>query len=442
MELREECSKEFYRPNFLEQFKIRSKSADISAVIPTYNRCPFNKNSENYKYNPLIMCVRTLLLQKSPLKEIIIVDDASTDNTRSAVKELQQEAYNKKGIEVRYFHNDERKGSSISRNIGAKHASGKYLFFLDDDCVPAPYLTFITKIVIEKLEEQDSHFAVLVLPVYDRASFPATAINADDLTRSFFKRESMSARFNSFPTEYLKVKNRFLNTNLKIFRPIKVYQTWGHFIIDRSKYLDVGGFPDFATWPNKAGEEQEFASRLIENTYSLYYLPGTQAASYHGAFGAKIGKFKGIDWLAEITNNKLSLIKYSRICENGTISGNRVGVEDYFYSKIIAAFCIIYKRNMKEAINYAKMSHKEFVVEAKKSWFEGYAKEVILDRNKREKIWHNAIEYGLNLLLETEIKKTKKLKGFIKSFRVKEQLNEAEERNSKIRRLFEEIYGE
>ncbi|MBU2522910.1 MAG: glycosyltransferase [Nanoarchaeota archaeon] len=440
--LSEEFKKDIYHPNFLEKFKIPSRTADISAVIPTYNRCPFDKNSENYQYNPLAICVRTLLLQKSPLKEIIIVDDASTDNTANVVKELRQEAYKKKGIEIKCFHNKERKGSSISRNIGAKHASGKYLFFLDDDCVPAPYLTFIANIVLKKIEEQDTHFAVLVLPVYDRASLPTTTININDLTRSFFKREGLSARFNTFPAEYLKIKDKFLNTNLKIFNPIKVYQTWGHFIIERSKYLDVGGFPDFATWPNKAGEEQEFASRLIENTYSLYYLPGTKAASYHGAFGAKIGKFNGIDWLAEMTNNKLSLIRYSKICENGIISGNRVGIKDYLYSKIIAAFCIIYKRNMKEAINYARLSHKEFVVETKKSWFTGYSMEVIADRSEREMIWHKAIEDGLNLLLETEIKKTKKLKGFISSFRVKERLGEIEERESRIKKLFEEIYGE
>ncbi|MBU4085945.1 MAG: hypothetical protein KKB21_00020, partial [Nanoarchaeota archaeon] len=261
------------------------------------------------------------------------------------------------------------------------------------------------------------------------------------LTRSFFKRGVKSACFNSVPAEYLNLRNKFLNKTLKILKPIQVYQTWGHFIIDRDKYLDVGGFPDFATWPNKAGEEQEFACRLIENAYTLYYLPGTKASSYHGAYGAKIGEFKGDDWLAEATNEKLSLVRFSKLCNSGISSGNRVNVQDFFYSKIIAAFCIIYKRNIKEAINYAKKSYQEFVVENKPTWYAGYAKDPIDSRDKREEIWHRAINDGLNLLFETEKKKLNKIEGFIESLRTKGRLDE-EERKNKIKRILEEIYQE
>lgn len=439
--LKKEFEKDFYSPDYLSKFKISSKKADVSAIIPTFNRCPFDKKSDLYKYNPLSVCISALLLQKSPIKEIVVVDDASTDNTKEVVKEIAKEAYSTKGIEVRYIKNEKREGSSVSRNTGAKNASGKYLFFLDDDCVPTPYLSFISMIVIKKLEEDDKDFSVLVLPVYDRASFPRIAISTEDLTKSFFKRGTKSASFNSIPLEYLKIKDKFLNKSLKILKPLKIYQTWGHFIIDRSKYLDVGGFPDFANWPNKAGEEQEFACRLLENAYTLYYLPGTKASSFHGAYGAKIGEFKGQDWLAELTNEKLSLVKFSKICESGAQSGNRVSIEDFFYSKIIAAFCIIYKRNIKEAINWAKKSYNDFVVENKKSWYAGYAKQSIEDKEKREEIWHNAISDGLDLLFETERKKLIKLEGFIQSLKERGRLEE-EERKNRIKKILEEIYKE
>ena len=446
MELKEEdllkeFGKDFYRQNYLAKMNIPAKRTDMSAIIPTYNRCPFGKRSEDYKYNPLSVCIKALLLQKSLIKEIVVVDDASTDNTRDVVKELEREAYSTKGVEIKYIYNKERKGSSVARNIGAKQASGKYLFFFDDDCVPAPYLSFISMIVIKKLEVADKDFSVLVLPVYDRASYPRIAISADDLSRTFFKKGIKGACFNSIPSEYLKMKDKFINNNLKILKPIKVYQTWGHFIIDRKKYLDVGGFPEFATWPNKAGEEQEFACRLLENAYTLYYLPGTKASSYHGAFGAKIGEFKGVDWLAEITGEKLSLIRFSRICNNGVISGNRVGVEDFIYSRIIASFCIIYKRNIKEAINWARKSYEDFVVSAKRSWFILYPKEIITEREKRERIWYNAINDGLNLLFDTETKKLQKLNGFIASLRTKGRIEE-ERRKNKLKEILEEIYKE
>jgi hypothetical protein len=254
----------------------------------------------------------------------------------------------------------------------------------------------------------------------------------------------MGVNLKAFPEEYIRNKNKFLNKSIKILKPIKVYQTWGHFMIERKKYLDVGGFPEFATWPNKAGEEQEFACRLVENGYSLYYLPDPKAASYHGVFGARIGKLSGFDWLAKITDKELSLEKFSRICNNGIFSGNRVHVEEYCYSKIIAIFCITYKRNMKEAINWAKLSHEEFVVDAKKEWFKLYPEEVIKSRRRREDIWAKAIEDGLNLLINTEKGKIERLSKFVSSLRKRGRLEyeERSKRESKLREIFKIIYQE
>jgi len=443
-DLVKEFTKDFYRIDYFSNLKIngRKKKEDISAIIPTYNRCPFGKDSENYKYNPLSVCINALLLQRATIKEIIVIDDASTDHTKEVVEQLADQAYATKGIEVKYICNKERKGSSISRNIGAKQASGKYLFFLDDDCVPTPYLSFISMIVIRRLEANDKNFSALVLPVYDRASFPKIAPPITDLTKSFLKRGTSSAYFNSIPLEYINSDSTFFNKTLKIFKPIQVYQTWGHFIIDRSKYLDVGGFPDFATWPNKAGEEQEFACRLIENAYTLYYLPENKASSFHGAYGARMGSFEGYDWLSKITDNKLSLFEYSEICNNGIKSGNRVSIEDYCYSRIIASFCIIYKRNTKEAINWARASYEGFVVGNKKQWYPPYGKGQSFLREKREQIWHRAINDGLILLFNNEQKKLMKIDGFIQSLRTKGHLEEEAQKNivkNTIKRIFKKF---
>lgn len=425
-EIKTELSKDFYQPDLLSRFKInsRKRKSDISAIVPTYNRCPLGKDSEDYKYNPLFLCIKALMMQKSPINEIIVVDDASTDHTESVVQGLVKEAYSTKGVNIKYFRNSERKGSSVSRNIAAKHASSKFLFFLDDDCIPVPYLTFVSMIAIKALEKTDKNFSVLVLPVYDRASFPKIAVKKEDLARTFFKRGNTSASLNSIPAEYLKTRGNFLNKDLQIFKPIQVFQTWGHFVADRSKYLDVGGFPDFATWPNKAGEEQELACRLVENAYTLYYLPDPKASSYHGAYGAKIGPFEGKDWLHDFTEGEFSLVKFSDVCENGIKSGNRVSPKVYFYSRIISTFCVIYKRNIKEAINWAKGTYDDFVSSNNKEWYPRYAKEPIDSRRVREKIWHKAIRDGLSLLMGVEQKKVAKLSGFIASLRHRGRLEE------------------
>jgi glycosyltransferase involved in cell wall biosynthesis len=92
----------------------------ISAIIATYNRSAI-----------LSRAIDSLLNQTlSPgLYEIIIVDNGSTDNTRTLVEKLIADIphYN-----LRYVFEPER-GSSAARNRGAKEAHAKIIAFLDDD---------------------------------------------------------------------------------------------------------------------------------------------------------------------------------------------------------------------------------------------------------------------------------------------------------------------
>lgn len=84
----------------------------ISVVIPTYNYAGF-----------LSKAVESVLGQTYKNFEIIIVDDGSTDNTRSLIK---------KEWPVRYFY-QENKGVAAARNTGIEQSKGDYLVFLDAD---------------------------------------------------------------------------------------------------------------------------------------------------------------------------------------------------------------------------------------------------------------------------------------------------------------------
>ncbi len=86
----------------------------VSIIIPTYNDsaviteaidCSLNQTWEN--------------------REIIVVDDGSTDGTEQLVKE-------KYGSRVTFVR-QENKGAGAARNTGIRIASGKYLQFLDSD---------------------------------------------------------------------------------------------------------------------------------------------------------------------------------------------------------------------------------------------------------------------------------------------------------------------
>ncbi len=98
---------------------------EVSVVIPTFNR------SQELKR------VLDSLLQQSIDSEhfeIIVVDDAGSDDTRSVV-----EQFKKKKKETLYIKNEKNVGPGVCRNIGAKKASGIILAFIDDDCIASKH---------------------------------------------------------------------------------------------------------------------------------------------------------------------------------------------------------------------------------------------------------------------------------------------------------------
>jgi glycosyltransferase involved in cell wall biosynthesis len=72
-------------------------------------------------------CIESLLNQTFRDYEIIIVDDASNDRTVEIINRFKDQR-------IKCLRNKEWLGIPKSRNIGLKHASGKYLFLTDADC--------------------------------------------------------------------------------------------------------------------------------------------------------------------------------------------------------------------------------------------------------------------------------------------------------------------
>lgn len=89
------------------------KTLKVSVVIPAYNE---EKVIEG--------CITTLLSQTYPEKEIIIVDDGSTDKTIEIIK-----SYPVKLLQQSH------KGPGAARNLGASQAHGKILVFVDADMI-------------------------------------------------------------------------------------------------------------------------------------------------------------------------------------------------------------------------------------------------------------------------------------------------------------------
>jgi len=116
--------------NKLKMEEIKT-SPTVSVIIPTYNRA-----------HMVGRAIQSVLAQTYQGFELIVADDASTDNTEEVVKSFNDER-------LKYIRHEENSGTSAApRNTGIKMARGEYIALLDSDDEWLP----------EKLEKQLDRF--------------------------------------------------------------------------------------------------------------------------------------------------------------------------------------------------------------------------------------------------------------------------------------------
>ena len=91
--------------------------AKVSVIIPTFNRPHL-----------LPRCVNSALEAGSNI-EVIVVDDASSDETASVCRSLR---------DIKYVRLDLNRGVAAARNEGLRASSSEYVSFLDDDDLRLP----------------------------------------------------------------------------------------------------------------------------------------------------------------------------------------------------------------------------------------------------------------------------------------------------------------
>ena len=89
----------------------------VSIVVPVYNSEKFLKET-----------IKTVTEQTYKNWELILVNDCSTDNSKSTI-----EKYAKEDNRIKVINLKENSGAAIARNTGIEQAKGKYLAFLDAD---------------------------------------------------------------------------------------------------------------------------------------------------------------------------------------------------------------------------------------------------------------------------------------------------------------------
>ncbi|MBC8501372.1 MAG: glycosyltransferase family 2 protein [DPANN group archaeon] len=86
----------------------------VSIIIPTYNR-----------KKDLDRCLRSVFKQSYKNKEVIVVDDCSSDDTNDYIR--------RRYLQVKIFVNKKNRGPNYCRNFGTVKSKGEYVLILDSD---------------------------------------------------------------------------------------------------------------------------------------------------------------------------------------------------------------------------------------------------------------------------------------------------------------------
>jgi len=380
----EELARPEFDVNFLEG-KISENLGGVSVVIPTYNRAPYNPATQEGKYNPLMWCIDSLFNQKKvDIDNIIIVDDASDDFTKDTIDAFDDNR-------LVYLRNNERLGSSISRNIGIKNSNSKFMYFLDDDCLSAPYAIFGGIFTFNHMRNIGIDVGAMVLPVYYRSTMPTKIRKMTEIGKIDFKEGRKSGNLDAFPYEHLNNKT-FIDDDKKILTPIELEDLNGHFLCSKESIKKAGGFPTFFNWKNNYTEETEVAVRLLDAGYKIFLSFDPKFHTVHWRYGT-LGPLgiNGTDWKKD---DSVSLTEMARVCEEPRLNtGNRVSAKEWAYSRILS-FIVLFRRDYEGMENFIRQTYHDFV-EGKNPDFMKYDN---LDISTRKEIWESAVNDGYRFI--------------------------------------------
>ncbi|MCK4752750.1 MAG: glycosyltransferase family 2 protein [Planctomycetes bacterium] len=144
----------------------------VSVIIPTYNSNGLVKET-----------ICSVMAQSERDLEVLVVDDGSTDDTRSVVESLNDRR-------ITYFYKTNG-GPASARNFGLSKAKGEYVAFLDhDDLWPVNYLA----VMLSGLEKH-TEFGLAYSPITVRypdgreiKSFKAPKVKSGWLVVELFKQ--------------------------------------------------------------------------------------------------------------------------------------------------------------------------------------------------------------------------------------------------------------
>jgi GT2 family glycosyltransferase/glycosyltransferase involved in cell wall biosynthesis len=211
----------------------------ISVIIPTYNRSEV-----------LLKCLESLAKQTYPAEfyEVLVCDDGSTNDTKTVVGNFAAP------YRLIYLRQENR-GPAAARNLGLRHAKGKYILILNDDTLADPDL-------LHKHLETHRRLSNQKIAVLGSFSFSPSLITS--------------------PIMSLLQNNTYWFA-YPVMEPQKFYDFryfWTcNISLPRRAFDEVGFFDE--DFPEAAHEDVELGYRLAQKGYAVYYEPECRAEHYH-----------------------------------------------------------------------------------------------------------------------------------------------------------------
>ncbi len=220
----------------------------VSIVIPVYNELNYTQ-----------LCLDELrnTLPHNFRGEIIVIDDASTDETSAALQ-----AFAVQDPRIKVLRNSENAGFIASCNRGAAEASGEILVFLNNDTLPRPdWLPPLLRVLREKADA-GAVGGKLIYP--DGTLQEAGAVIFSDGSGCNFGKYDKAA-----------------NAPLYSFLREVDYCSAALLATPRSLFLELGGFD--TRFQPAYYEDADYCFSLRVRGYRVYYQPDSVVVHFEGA---------------------------------------------------------------------------------------------------------------------------------------------------------------
>lgn len=218
-------------------------------------------------------------------------------------------------------------GPSFSRNVGANHATGDYICFLDDDdfWIDINYLDKVNKAILNSEYEIDIFFS------------NQNAIKRNTIIDDLWLNKLKDLR------SFKSVHKDFLNVSVLDLVQIPSFCHINTTIIAKKLFWDVGGFDESIRYE----EDLDFYFRIIENAHTIYYYP--YVTSHHIVPTKKENASKSINAIGKYFYT-IKVLEKNFIASKNLVISKAIQEKIYYLNKNISI--MFFKKKLYEKALY------------------------------------------------------------------------------------------